>query len=259
MTVPERPSGVLLDKAASVPPSPIEALVAPSGSILVIAPHPDDETLGCGAAITAALECGRDVTIALMTDGDASHPASARYPAERLAALRRSEFEAAVARLRPPGSAGTLRTLPFGLPDTRLAEAVADGFVLDRLSKFLDEADCASIWSTWRFDPHCDHHAAADIADRLAQHMGQRLHTHYAYAVWGRFGDAASLLRSEHIRRFALDRWQPQKLEAMACYRSQLTPLITDDPDGFVMPSSLVDHFGTFDEIFIERDGAARK
>ncbi|WP_157956230.1 PIG-L deacetylase family protein [Acuticoccus yangtzensis] len=258
MSVPDRPEGVLLDKAATVPPSTLDALAAPKGTILVIAPHPDDETLGCGAAIAAALEWGRDVTIALMTDGDASHPASALYPPVRLAALRRSEFAAAVTHLRPHGAPGTLRTATFGLPDTRLAEAAADEAVLTRLCDLAERTECTTLWTTWRHDPHCDHQAAARIADQVAERMGASLRTFLEYAVWGRFGDAAADLRADDIRRFPPGQWRARKLEAMDCYRSQLTPLIDDDPSGFVMPPTLVDHFADCDEIFIASAGGAQ-
>jgi glycosyltransferase involved in cell wall biosynthesis/LmbE family N-acetylglucosaminyl deacetylase len=39
------------------------------GSTLVIAPHPDDETLGCGGTIAALAAAGRSVGVVFMTDG----------------------------------------------------------------------------------------------------------------------------------------------------------------------------------------------
>jgi len=40
--------------------------------ILVVAPHPDDETLGCGGLMQEAAARGADVQVALVTNGDAS-------------------------------------------------------------------------------------------------------------------------------------------------------------------------------------------
>ena len=40
--------------------------------VLVVAPHPDDEALGCGGLIRRALAAGAEVRVALMTNGDGS-------------------------------------------------------------------------------------------------------------------------------------------------------------------------------------------
>ena len=40
--------------------------------ILVVAPHPDDEVLGCGGLIDQAVAAGAEVHVAIMTNGDAS-------------------------------------------------------------------------------------------------------------------------------------------------------------------------------------------
>jgi LmbE family N-acetylglucosaminyl deacetylase len=49
--------------------------MSPPGSgdrVLVVAPHPDDETLGCGGVIQEAAARGAEVHVVLMTNGDAS-------------------------------------------------------------------------------------------------------------------------------------------------------------------------------------------
>src|SRR5574340_1404799 len=40
--------------------------------ILVVAPHPDDESLGCAGLIKQAVENGADVHVVVMTNGDAN-------------------------------------------------------------------------------------------------------------------------------------------------------------------------------------------
>ena len=42
--------------------------------LVVLAPHPDDETLGCGALIFDAASRGADCHIICVTDGSRSHP-----------------------------------------------------------------------------------------------------------------------------------------------------------------------------------------
>jgi len=52
----------------------VAEMPAPSKAdrILVVAPHPDDELLGCGGLIQQAVAAGADVRVALMTNGDGS-------------------------------------------------------------------------------------------------------------------------------------------------------------------------------------------
>jgi LmbE family N-acetylglucosaminyl deacetylase len=61
----------------------LERVEWPSGErvrILVTAPHPDDEALGCGGAIALHSRAGNDVTVVIVTDGGLSNAAS---PADR--------------------------------------------------------------------------------------------------------------------------------------------------------------------------------
>src|SRR5215203_6825970 len=57
--------------------------------VLVLAPHPDDETLGCGGIIPLHLQAGDDVRIAIVTDGRRSHAGG--LDADAMAALRARE------------------------------------------------------------------------------------------------------------------------------------------------------------------------
>src|SRR5690606_22301286 len=70
-------------------------------SALVISPHPDDETLGCGATIARKLAAGARVTVLMLTDGRHSHRVSALSPDE-LARVRRAEAREAMRRLGLP-------------------------------------------------------------------------------------------------------------------------------------------------------------
>ncbi|WMS44795.1 PIG-L family deacetylase [Acuticoccus sp. MNP-M23] len=245
MSVPQAPAGVLLDHAAAAPVVTVDALMAPGGAVLVIAPHPDDETFGCGAAIAHALAAGRHVAIALLTDGDGSHPASREYPPARLAALRRAEFAAAVAAL----GAGII-VRHFGLPDTGVPSA-GQPFrrAATAIKAFAREVGAGTIWCTWRHDPHCDHQAAAALADMVEAQLGEGT-LRRDYAVWGRFGEAGDALAGS-VARIEAGPFAGAKAEAIACHRSQVTALIADDPGGFVMPPALVAHFAAHDEIFV--------
>jgi LmbE family N-acetylglucosaminyl deacetylase len=56
--------------------------------VMVLAPHPDDETLGCGGLITELTAKGRPPVVVVVTDGTGSHPASRSYPPARLCPMK---------------------------------------------------------------------------------------------------------------------------------------------------------------------------
>lgn len=83
----------------------------PGARVLVLAPHPDDETLGCGGLMHRAVVAGADVYVALMTNGDASELAVifgqrqlpiCKRAYIRLGQARQQETLAAVAKLGVP-------------------------------------------------------------------------------------------------------------------------------------------------------------
>ncbi len=87
------------------------------GTTVVIAPHPDDESLGCGGLLALLAAFGNSAHVLVMTDGSRSHPNSPSYPAARLAALREQETLAALEVLGLPAStARFLRYPDCGLP-----------------------------------------------------------------------------------------------------------------------------------------------
>jgi LmbE family N-acetylglucosaminyl deacetylase len=144
-------------------------------SCLVVAPHPDDETLGCGVAIMRKREAGTQVTVVIVTDGAAAEPAS--LPPAELAALRREEARRAASRLglRPVD----LRFLD--VPDTHVAQHVDE--VADLLAELLTGLAPDQLLIPASCEGHPDHDAtnvAALEAARRAGFAGETLE----YCVW---------------------------------------------------------------------------
>ena len=86
-----------------------------SDSVLVIAPHPDDESIGCGGLIAMARRMDVDVQIAFVTYGEASHRPKLIGP-ERLKDIRREEAYEAALRLGVPRTSLHF----FDVPDGRV-------------------------------------------------------------------------------------------------------------------------------------------
>src|ERR1700712_111201 len=75
-----------------------------SGTCLILAPHPDDESLGCGGLIASCVAAGRTPLVVILTDGAGSHPNSRTFPPDRLRAVRAQEARDAVGCVGlPPG------------------------------------------------------------------------------------------------------------------------------------------------------------
>ena len=104
----------LLDQVCSLDAGDLRRLI-------VVAAHPDDESLGAGGLIAQAAACGVSVTVVVATAGEASHPLSPTVRPGALAVVRRGEVAAAVGALAP--GAG-LRQLDLG--DGRLEARTAE-------------------------------------------------------------------------------------------------------------------------------------
>ncbi|QLH16104.1 PIG-L family deacetylase [Paracoccus pantotrophus] len=218
--------------------------IADGGAVVILAPHADDETLGCGQLIAALSEAGVTVQVIVVTDGAASHRNSRIWPPARLAALRAGEVRRAVAVL---GNGKAPEPCLLGYPDLAApddppgrAEAV------DRIDALMPPKTTALL-ATWQGDPHPDHQRVARIAALLSRRRPAM--RHWAYPVWGRFEAGVPPQPMVSLHDPAL---LPRKAAALAAHRSQMSPLIADDPAGFTMPATLQQHFIDHPELFID-------
>jgi LmbE family N-acetylglucosaminyl deacetylase/SAM-dependent methyltransferase len=125
------PEEAWADAFAARQPAPPEielADLATLGHLVVVAAHPDDETLGAAGLLARAYAAGVRTTVIVATSGEASHPESpARRPSE-LAALREEETVAAVASIDPGATVAFVRAPDGGLDEpantSRLVQAV---------------------------------------------------------------------------------------------------------------------------------------
>jgi LmbE family N-acetylglucosaminyl deacetylase len=226
----------VLARMASLPFGDLGTIIGDK-PVLILAPHPDDESLGCGGLIAQACSAGHDIRVAILTDGTMSHPNSRAFPAARLEALRQAEATEALATLGLP----TERVLFLRYKDAaapRWGKPLRDAG--DRLAGVLRDHRVGTVIASWRHDPHCDHLAAHRIAARASRLTGAR---HLSYAVWGWTLPPARVLPRTVVRGWRLDVTSSLavKRQAVDCHNSQMTGLIDDDPDGFTVPPNLLD------------------
>jgi LmbE family N-acetylglucosaminyl deacetylase len=218
-----------------------------TAACLVLAPHPDDESLGCGGLIAACCANGRPPLVAILTDGSLSHPVSRQFPPSRLTAVREAEAAQAVGILGLPAGRLVFLREPDG-------KAPRTGPVFDsvvrRLADHVRASDCSAILTPWRHDPHPDHQAAALIGGEIARITEIRL---LEYPVWGWTLPAEAAVEDTMVRGWRLEvaAYLPAKRRAIAAHASQYGRLITDDPAGFELPETLLNACQTCCETFL--------
>ncbi|MFK4870382.1 PIG-L deacetylase family protein [Novosphingobium sp. ZW T3_23] len=178
---------------------------------LVLAPHPDDETLGAGALIRQTARTGHFAGIVYLTDGSGSHQVSTGLVAQRRREAATALFRLTGSRDRAPVHLGwkdaapaTPETLPF------IRTALWLGALCRRL-----RVDVIAV--TALHEPHCDHSAAARIA-YAARRVARRRLLVAEYQVWAqaRFGRG---YRSVETLPMPVG----QRRRALQAHRSQLT------------------------------------
>lgn len=224
-------------------------MVKEFGPTVVIAPHPDDETLGCGGAI-AHLSQDCPVQVLVISDGTLSHPRSRRYPALALRGLREAETRSALALLGiEPAQVNFLR-----LPDGAVPLPNAAGFAqaVSRCSNYLSELAPRTILLPWRFDPHPDHRATWQLIYTSVAEFDP-LPRLIEYPIWDWDPQQGLPIPGEVIAwRLDISKVLALKLKAIAAYRSQTTNLIDDDPEGFRLTPAMLANFTHPWEVYLE-------
>ena len=179
---------------------------------MVLAPHPDDETLGAGGLIARLRLLGVPVTVVALTDGEGAYT-----DAEGLAEIRIQEQTTALARLGVPRE--SIHRL--GLPDRYLMEN-EDQLYAEVLRLAEPQTHLVAPWTR---DFHPDHEAAGRIAARVARAKGLAL-TSYLFWTWHR-GSPETLPTVSMVSLSLSEEEREMKLRALSSHASQL-----EHPDG---------------------------
>lgn len=189
---------------------------------LVIAPHPDDETLGAGALLHDVAAEGRLAGIVYLTDGGGSHPPGTPH----LLSVRRREARQAAGRLatRAP------RIDWLGWADGRPHGAGSLPFrhTARRIAAILRQRRVDALAVSDPGDTHCDHVAAFHLAAAACAAARRNVQL-FTYSVWGE-----SAIGGLPVRTSAMPRGQ--RHSALAAHRSQLSPALGK---GFRLPADM--------------------
>ena len=203
--------------------------------LLVIAPHPDDESLGCGGLLAWAAAHGRRARVVMLTDGERSHPGSEKFPPSRLAGVRRNEALNAGAKLGLADGDFAFLHLPDGTLDA-LTPSQVDG-VVQTLREWIALLAPVLVCVTASSDMHGDHRAAHALALAVTRDAAGCMLL--SYPVWSWLEPGAAVLPPG--RRVDITGYRGAKRAAIHTHASQLGHLIDDAAEPFALPAALLD------------------
>jgi LmbE family N-acetylglucosaminyl deacetylase len=220
--------------------------------VVIVAPHPDDETLGCGGAISLLTSKGYRVKVAIVSDGTGSHPNSQKYPAPALQAIRSQETIAALEILGVTPPDITFLQLKDGAVPTVTSPNFLTAKALCR--NYLQATLPDTIFLPWRHDPHADHRASWQLIQAAILSLGIAPQV-IEYPIW----DWDRQQQQQICDLSRIDGWRldissviTKKTQAIASYRSQLGQLIDDDPNGFCLSPEILTNFTRPWEVYFE-------
>ncbi|MDO8384711.1 MAG: bifunctional PIG-L family deacetylase/class I SAM-dependent methyltransferase [Microbacterium sp.] len=221
--------------------------------LIVLAAHPDDETLGAGGLIATAALRGIRVVVVVATDGDASHPDSPTWPRQALARERRVELTRAI-DLLAPGSALSF----LGLPDGQLREH-RKRLTRQVRSAILEETTedplRTLVVAPWRGDGHRDHRVLGEVAEEFSAELGHRA---LGYPIW--FWHWAHPSDTGIGTGIATESWtvltlgrtaHAAKRRALTAHATQVRPLSSAPGDEALIHEGMRAHFERDVEVFV--------
>lgn len=203
-----------------------------SDVLTIVAPHPDDETLGAGGLIAACADLGMDITLILVTDGEKARP-----EVDKLASVRSEELRKAMMRIAPDGA----RIIPLHIPEGGVAQVEAQ--LTERLVQLISPR--STLIAPFEQDGSADHEATSRACMAAAKRLGIQC-ARYPIWAWHRLGPNEMPLAK--MRKVALS---PEALDAkrsaIACYASQ----IENRPGGPVVPAQVLESIDRPYEAFL--------
>lgn len=190
------------------------SLLLPDASI-IIAPHPDDEVIGCAGLIQQLLKAGKQVDVVILSGGEKSHSGCCHIDETALKETRRNLSRQAAKVVDLP-----LEHLHFlDYPDGGIAYNHPE---TNRLKQLIAEVKPNAIFVPHRGEGWSDHIEAGRIAKKLTEKCdGIQL---YEYCVWFWYYNVWSI-DWKNARLIKMNKEEHQcKLKVMDAYITPLAP-----------------------------------
>lgn len=219
------------------------AMLGAARRLVVVSPHPDDETLAAAGALAEALERGIAILVVSVTDGEASHAGSTVWTPKRLRAARMAELDEALLAIGGPLDAIVRLHLPDGEVSAR-SDALAEHLV-----GLLRPGDL--VICPWRHDGHPDHEAVARSVLAARGILGFSL-LEAPIWMWHWQSPETKEIPWHALKRMPLSRRASRrKAHALAAFRSQLAidPSLGHPP---IVSEAMLAHFQRpFESFFV--------
>lgn len=141
----------------------------PAKTLIIFAPHPDDETLGCGGTLAKRIDEGFTPIVVMVTDGRGlfTHYGIADDPApQQVADARWDESVKALAILGCPESALVALEIPNGELDAQRDRALAAMVAL------LEQHQPAEVYVTNVHEAHVEHRITNELVKAACAQVG---------------------------------------------------------------------------------------
>jgi len=159
-----------------------------SKKMIVFAPHPDDETLGCGGTIAKRISEGYEILVVVMTDGRHAFSEMLGIDSdpspEELKEIRREEIKRATKHL----GVQEKKIVFLDFEDGKLKENSKEAE--EEVTQILKESCPTEVYFPYEKDDHTDHRATNRIIRNSIKKIGlQALKYQYSiYQKYSRFG-----------------------------------------------------------------------
>ncbi|WP_186813413.1 PIG-L family deacetylase [Cellulomonas xylanilytica] len=221
-----------------------------TGRTVVVAAHPDDETLGAGGILAELADAGCPAEVVIVSDGSASHPGSPTLDADAMAGRRWTEVVDAVHLLSPDSPITMLGHTDGGLREVR--DAVED----DLRALLTDGPPVDQLVTTWRGDGHRDHRVVGEVCATLADELGCTL-LEYPVWLWHWGTPDDDRVPWDRLRVVELsDRSVVRKHRAVAAHATQVAPLSPDPHDAATLHPAFLRSFDRDVEVVVAQDPA---
>jgi N-acetylglucosamine malate deacetylase 1 len=172
-------------------------------NIMVLAPHPDDETIGCGGALCLHARAGDQVLVVCLTSGELGLK---HLPAEEARRRREREAEAAGRIL------GVREWIFLRHPDWSVTSHARK--IEAELTPILRRVQPGKVYLPHPADQHPDHGVVFEILDRALGQSGLSLPEVRGYEVW------SPMVRSDYTVN--ITPVMARKMKALRAHQSQL-------------------------------------